>query len=670
MKKNKLILVLAVFVFLYIGPMVFASSYGYATIPTEPNMTKDFALSTEYSAHEQSITSFSETIPDDILYYPDGDLVSETILASAGSSTGEHPVGSYVSTQAVGGAVYSNDDYSTPWITAVYLNFTIPSVSASTITVSLYSVYNYQTTTADTNEIGVWDGASWVDFGNIAFDHFPPYDETWVNFTIGAEYIISDTISIRGYLVNDDNIFIYVDYAEVYITSPIVLSSGTYAESFTDVSDWTYVSGLTFTSDGDLGIKPHNGDTAYDYEWADTPNITGGCYIETRFRINVSGSSGYRIRVYDGDGMTGTTTRVMSTGAYTTWTTSKVYCAQDVESVRIGFAMNSVSQLEIDYLRISPSDEMGWQHDFSTTEGISSSDGGTIASDGDTITLTADGDGSTFLIVADTTATASAISTAYYPMFGIEIDSWSGSWILDQWDGSAYATILNSGDMVHATEYFNIASLDSYVYWWRFTLTATSVFGGEWIKAYSIANYTYSDGGSNTVNDYFYVDNDKLVVVNDEISVMRLNHDPALSVPIGTYNLWHASLLSGDDNFRFRELLDTSTIWDQGITEGELVGTTLTDFDILFYGDCVLISISFLAPIPQWNTIVTVQLWFNTPLDVTGFNMLLIFFGVCMIPASTIFLVYGGRKNFSMDKMFYFLIAFIIGWALLIGGIM
>ncbi len=50
-------------------------------------------------------------------------------------------------------------------------------------------------------------------------------------------------------------------------------------------------------------------------------------------------------------------------------------------------------------------------------------------------------------------------------------------------------------------------------------------------------------------------------------------------------------------------------------------------------------------------------------------DSVLIFAGLIMIPTSTMYLVRGGKEEMSQDKVFYFLIAFVIGWALVIGGI-
>ena len=75
-------------------------------------------------------------------------------------------------------------------------------------------------------------------------------------------------------------------------------------------------------------------------------------------------------------------------------------------------------------------------------------------------------------------------------------------------------------------------------------------------------------------------------------------------------------------------------------------------------------------PPPQWEDSSESELIFVVPIDESGLNMLLIFLGLFMIPASTLYLVKGGKDEMSMDKLFYGLIAFVIGWALFLGGIM
>jgi len=53
-----------------------------------------------------------------------------------------------------------------------------------------------------------------------------------------------------------------------------------------------------------------------------------------------------------------------------------------------------------------------------------------------------------------------------------------------------------------------------------------------------------------------------------------------------------------------------------------------------------------------------------------GYDAFFIFLGLIMIPASTMYLVRGGRKEMSTDKLFYALIIFFVGLGLVIGGVM
>ena len=86
-----------------------------------------------------------------------------------------------------------------------------------------------------------------------------------------------------------------------------------------------------------------------------------------------------------------------------------------------------------------------------------------------------------------------------------------------------------------------------------------------------------------------------------------------------------------------------------------------------------------------WHVIETpVQLWFDTagwnvinnPLfkfvidyDTLGLQGLMILLGMIMVPLSTMYLIHGAKHDRSMDRLYYGLIVFFIGWALLIGGI-
>jgi len=69
----------------------------------------------------------------------------------------------------------------------------------------------------------------------------------------------------------------------------------------------------------------------------------------------------------------------------------------------------------------------------------------------------------------------------------------------------------------------------------------------------------------------------------------------------------------------------------------------------------------------------TLDLVFDVPINTAQLwtlNAWYIVLGLILVPASGLYLVYGGRKNLNEDKVFYALIAFMIGWGLIVGGIL
>jgi hypothetical protein len=100
------------------------------------------------------------------------------------------------------------------------------------------------------------------------------------------------------------------------------------------------------------------------------------------------------------------------------------------------------------------------------------------------------------------------------------------------------------------------------------------------------------------------------------------------------------------------------------------------------YGDWVFIS-KYTESEPQvqsfgaeektgWNNAgtVTVYLVIYDTILMWGLDTLYVLAGLVLMPMSTMYLVKGGRKSFSAEKMFYFLVVFIFGFALFVGGIM
>ena len=70
-----------------------------------------------------------------------------------------------------------------------------------------------------------------------------------------------------------------------------------------------------------------------------------------------------------------------------------------------------------------------------------------------------------------------------------------------------------------------------------------------------------------------------------------------------------------------------------------------------------------------WNEISDVTLYVSLPYNTWGLQGLIIILGMIMVPASTMYLIVGAKHDRSMDRLYYGLVAFFIGWALLIGGI-
>jgi len=669
--KMRSVLCIVFLLVLYIAPMISIPSSDVADRVNNPNMNKDFQVAGYGDESPQSISSFSETLPDDTLFFPDGDMVSSLVLASAGSTVGATTTGNYTFTHVKDASVYYVTD-TTPYLSILYLNFTVPAdKNFGSIAVGLYA--KHYTVVPSANTVDVWDedASAWDNIGALTFNAF-----AWINATVDEAHVVDGKIFVRFYLdETDDDPQIHVDYAEVVFTYPLLNDADHYAESFSDVSDWTQVVGGTWGTDDDQMYVDVAKDGVYDIYYTNAPIITNGLnyYYEIRLKNNITDlyKTNVVVRWYSADSLGGSYGQTGNLATSSTATTFKglIPSNQAIECILVMFYVASSAtgpnRFYVDYLRAGPSTETGWQHDGSTTTGISSADGGTIATGGDAVTLTADGDGSTFLIVADTTATAGAIVCAYYPFFSFDIDSGSGSWTLQQWDGAAYATLQSSTAISAGVKRFNMQALDTYVYWLRVTLTASGSLVFDFAKAYSIANFTYTGSGI-SADDYLYVSSDILTCSGTSFTSIVLDHDPALAVNSATYNVWNVTTGSGIPQTDY--YVDTAWVGYSSETEGNLIFGTLTDLRIKFTASANIAAIIFMD-YRTWNEVGSVVLTFWLPFDVTNLNIFLVILGMALIPTSACYLVYGGRKNFSTDKLFYGLVAFMLGWGLLIGGI-
>lgn len=166
---------------------------------------------------------------------------------------------------------------------------------------------------------------------------------------------------------------------------------------------------------------------------------------------------------------------------------------------------------------------------------------------------------------------------------------------------------------------------------------------------------------------------------NPDIQVMDNAHfDSYFSFDI-TRNGTHAKLY-------IDTVLDETASWDPDAVDQVYATMQVRDSEYDLYVDWIAVrefidtepvfdSFGAEEPLypPVWQEVNEAVFFFPINWDPTaqfGYDAFFIFLGLIMIPASTIYLVRGGRKEMSMDKVFYGLIVFCVGLGLLIGGIM
>lgn len=114
----------------------------------------------------------------------------------------------------------------------------------------------------------------------------------------------------------------------------------------------------------------------------------------------------------------------------------------------------------------------------------------------------------------------------------------------------------------------------------------------------------------------------------------------------------------------------------KAINDGDITATSLKPriklwgtADAPIYCSWILIrNWVYSEPDSVWSGITEV-FSLLTPSVLWSIDVAFIFIGIIMIPASTLFLVRGGKDDMDTDKIFYFLIFFLVGVGLIIGGI-
>lgn len=519
------------------------------------------------------------------------------------------------------------------------------------------------------------------------------YEEIEIALDIDADVITAQNST--GYLsfiittAGPNDYELYCDFAFVSLERDFV-------ESFSDVSDWADGTNFahaddTFTTDGDVITKNNDwgGGTDYDYIYTNSTSITinGSYYIE--FRIRSTNLDVSFVRIRDANGPAGNIQNIDYSESSDWQTIKAIITLTSVESVWICGADDDGDSVQyVDYIRIGPSNEMGWSHDGSTTEGITSTQ--SSVSDWDIVNHTATGSSNAFDYFIDSSTTETSIDTSYYPFFEISIDS-----IVDgNSDGLVYLLRAYASNGT----YSNLYGYGDAIGIFRFNLYGLGFDDVEKIRVYvkngalgdsiaidsmglyGVANWTITQSDCGT-DDYLYASQGILYSNMDNGSII-LEYDPPFFLNGSTS--WNKTTSSGTSYLSFNHGGWTSY---SASATGNLFGGTTTGLRIKFNSSANVIDIQYAAIPPQWWEVTVANLYFDTPtwniasiaelyiyvalLVFTIDNYFFVLLGLVLIPVSTLYIVRSGKnEGIDSDKIFFFFLIFFVGWALFLGGLL
>jgi len=543
----------------------------YSFVPDrvhDMNMNKDFAISAYGDESTESITSFSETLPDDVLFYPD-QWFNET-WDYANSETGDDTSSGSLSDTYSSNNIDLYYTKSAPATAYVELTFSYPSGP-------IIDGFNYTFEIAtgvgdDDAEIELYD---WVGVGydDLHTSVESTSDTVYTGQITDSKYIDSVNgvkFKLWSYEADSGSAYAYVDQIVLEWFGMTLNDSEHYAESFADISDWSPNGGsAAISTDGDVMLTTTNA-------VQDGAIITGlsidAEYIEARARTNGT----FAIEVYDG----AWTTETLNFETSSSYGTLKAYIGDEgtITQIRFRSRNTGVRGFWSDYLRISPANETGWQFDASTTVGLIDFGGTpTLTSTGDILRVVdthASSSGVTGYF--DTTATISNIDLDYYPFIEIRYNATTGQDLrLRVWDDDATAkTFYLVEDGTYNTGRFNLLAHFGSDELLKFDLydekDNSQDFTLDYIKCYSIANWSYSHDLVDE-NAVLYVDSSVLYSIEDAGGWMNLRYDPVLDVNTTIYTSWNAT---GNDGlstyFRFRHYTGSWEWENVGDTTGDL----------------------------------------------------------------------------------------------------
>lgn len=188
---------------------------------------------------------------------------------------------------------------------------------------------------------------------------------------------------------------------------------------------------------------------------------------------------------------------------------------------------------------------------------------------------------------------------------------------------------------------------------------------------YSPANEFSTYDGSSTL-DYF---------TNGQVGTTWQELEVAYDFTNGLFRPWIDGVHKTD-----RPLKDSSTVTITNVTSVASVGSNtinqdhwIDDFYIrkwnvnepsVFY---VSAESAFTGTAATWIEATTIDIILVAPISqetLWALNNFYIIGGMVLVIASGVYLVKGGKDEMSTDKLLFFLMAFMVGWGLIIGGVM
>jgi len=639
---------------------------GNATIQLETEPDIDELASVNFT--------FAQTIDDDILHYPDvGDIVTGGNVS--GTETNDY--------------TYMSEDDSNYWqVTAGnYMYFDIEACIASQVYISysalssfptgkILYLYLYNPNGADL----LVDSATGVGASDAVMDEDLVLIDNWMDYSNFGNHTFYFTSTQNHILAYYFHVCLYNDSSHYY-------------ESFAYNKGWGEVS-----FDGDcmefISVGNSTNDLDGIYITFDPIEYDSIDYIEYGYQTNTTGVEYIYVYLLFAGSDPWKATAVSST-SYTTVKIHRDALNPEPETSEFNGFLFYVRQdtgvaacTRFDYLHIAKSNEFGWSHDGSTTEGFSSDYAGvvTITSNGDVFNFSSTTDSRAEYLYVDSTNTQACIDLDDYPFLMVDIDAVHDGdadgkvYYIRVYDSASnYYTITGSYDDATGAQYWNIKATGlSNLKAVRFYIDdSLDWFTVDTVQAYSIDNYTLTQS-SVTTNDILYVNNGTLYSEIDSGYIL-LDRDPAFNTNEANHFNKSTSLGTSYLSFYYQSVWTSYT----GETSGSFGGGNVTDLRIKLNATSNIINIKFYdfstwyeigqatiyIDTPAWVEIVEALLRFVIPWDegiLTGWFMLL---GAIMIPGSTIFLVLN-RHSMNRDKVLAFFLMFVLGWGLLLMGVL